>query len=125
MIYATPIMWDLLDESDQKILANFVRACFLLVPRIINNDALNEVHIRLLSIAKLIEAHYGPEFITPNIHLSLHITQCCKDYGPLCSFWCFSFERMNGILGEFLMQLFLQSLLVDDNLLLYIFRIIS
>jgi len=124
MIYATPIMWDLLDEGDRKILANFVRACFLLVPRIINNDALNEAHIRLLSVAKLIEAHYGPEFITPNIHLSLHITQCCRDYGPLCSFWCFSFERMNGILGEFLMQLFLQSLLVDDNLLLYIFRII-
>ncbi|EXX76589.1 hypothetical protein RirG_031800 [Rhizophagus irregularis DAOM 197198w] len=30
MIYATPIMWDLLDEADRKILANFVRACTLL-----------------------------------------------------------------------------------------------
>jgi hypothetical protein len=101
MIYATPILWDLLDESDRKILANFVRACFLLVSRIIDKKILNEAHNRLLSVAKLIEEHYGPEFITPNIHLSLHLTECCQDYGPLYSFWCFSFERMNGILGKF------------------------
>ena len=101
MIYATPILWDLLDESDRKILANFVRACFLLVSRIIDRNSLNEAHNRLLTVAKLIEEHYGSEYITPNIHLSLHLTECCHDYGPLYSFWCFSFERMNGILGEF------------------------
>ena len=101
MIYATPILWDLLDECDRQILANFVRACFLLVSRIIDRNSLNEAHNRLLSVAKLIEKHYGPEFITPNIHLSLHLTECCLDYGPLYSFWCFSFERMNGILSEF------------------------
>ena len=31
LIYATSLMWDLLDDNDQKILANFVRACTLLV----------------------------------------------------------------------------------------------
>jgi hypothetical protein len=101
MIYATPILWDILDECDRQILANFVRACFLLVSRIIDRNSLNEAHNRLVSVAKLIEQHYGPEFITPNIHLSLHLTDCCSDYGPVYSFWCFSFERMNGILSEF------------------------
>ena len=101
MIYATPILWDLLDESDRRILANFVRACFLLVSRIIDRKSLNEAHNRLLTVAKLIEEYYGPEYITPNIHLSLHLTECCHDYGPLYSFWCFSFERMNGVLGKF------------------------
>ena len=100
MIYATPILWDLLGESDRHILANFVRACFLLVSRIIDNDALNEAHSRLLSVALLIEANYGPDMITPNIHLSLHLAECYRDYGPLYSFWCYSFERMNGILGK-------------------------
>jgi hypothetical protein len=100
MIYATPIMWDFLDEADRRILANFVRACFLLTSRIINNNALDEAHTRLLMVARLVEENYGPAVITPNIHLSLHIAECCRDYGPLHSFWCYSFERMNGILGK-------------------------
>jgi hypothetical protein len=101
MIYATPIMWDLLEDSfDQEILANFVRACYLLVSRIINEDKLSEAHNRLLKVACLIEDNYGPEMISPNIHLSLHISECCRDYGPIYSFWCYSFERMNGILGN-------------------------
>ncbi|GBC11559.2 hypothetical protein GLOIN_2v1776801 [Rhizophagus irregularis DAOM 181602=DAOM 197198] len=126
MIYATPILWDLLDESDRKILANFVRACFLLVSRIIDRNSLNEAHSRLLTVAKLIEEHYGSEYITLNIHLSLHLTECCHDYGPLYSFWCFSFERMNGILGSYpnshhqieseLLRIIMQNQKLDDLL---------
>lgn len=48
---------------------------------------------------KLIEQKYGQEKISPNLHLCLHICECALDYGPLSSFWCYSFERMNGILG--------------------------
>ena len=62
---------------------------------------LNDAHNRLHQVACLIEEEYGQEVITPNIHLSLHIAECCKDYGPLYSFWCYSFERMNGLLGKF------------------------
>src|ERR1700722_19290004 len=72
----------------------------ILVCRIIDNSALIEAHDRLLQVAKLIEEYYGPEKITPNLHLCLHIVDCCKNYGPLYSFWCFSFERINGILGK-------------------------
>lgn len=93
-------MWDLLGTPDRRILSNFVRACSLLVCRTIDNNALNEAHNRLLFVARLIENTYGPEVITPNIHLSLHLVECCRDYGPLYSFWCYSFERMNGLLGK-------------------------
>ncbi len=44
LIYAIPLMWDLLEASDQKILNNFVRACSLLVCRIIDDDVLSEAH---------------------------------------------------------------------------------
>jgi hypothetical protein len=101
LVYSTPIMWDLLSVADREILGNFVRACFLLVCRIINTDEINEAHNRLLKIGQLIEEHYGENLITPNIHLSLHIAECCRDYGPIYSFWCYSFERMNGILGKY------------------------
>ncbi|RGB38555.1 hypothetical protein C1646_755618 [Rhizophagus diaphanus] len=80
-------MWDLLDTSDREILANFVRACSLLVCRIIATNALREAHSRLLQVARLIETYYGKEMITPNIYLSLHIVDCCHDYGSLYSFW--------------------------------------
>ena len=104
LIYAIPLMWDLLLAPDRKILVNFVRACTLLVSRIIDNNVLNEAQSRLLKVAILIEKNYGAEMITPNIYLSLHIAKCCNDYGPLYSFWCYSFEKMNGILGRFYMD---------------------
>ncbi|PKB93910.1 hypothetical protein RhiirA5_247774, partial [Rhizophagus irregularis] len=78
----------------------FVRAYSLLVCRIINTNEINKAHNRLLKIGQFIKEHYGENLITPNIHLSLHIAECCCDYGPIYSFWCYSFERMNGILGK-------------------------
>ncbi|GET54740.1 hypothetical protein GLOIN_2v1625072 [Rhizophagus irregularis DAOM 181602=DAOM 197198] len=83
MIYSTAILWDMLDDNDRKILGYFVRACNLLVTRIITEDDLKEAQERLKDMAYLIENTYGPEFITSNIHLSLHIPDCCRDYGPI------------------------------------------
>jgi len=100
LIYATTITWDLLKEEDRKILSYFVRACNILVCRIISKSTLNEVHEYLLSMVKLIENNYGPKKISPNLHLCLHICECALDYGPLYSFWCYSFEWMNGLLGN-------------------------
>ncbi|GES94279.1 hypothetical protein GLOIN_2v1776801 [Rhizophagus clarus] len=91
-------MWDLLSVDDREILENFVRACFLLVYQIVSTNELNEAHSRLIKIGRLIEECYGKGLITLNIHLSLHLAECCYDYGLIYSFWCFLFERMNGIL---------------------------
>jgi hypothetical protein len=35
------------------------------------------------------------------MHLHTHLLDCILDYGPVYSFWLFSFERYNGILGEY------------------------
>ena len=61
---------------------------------------LEEVQTLLVSLVRKIERVYGRGKITPNLYLSLHLTQCCFDYGPLYSFWCYSYERMNGLLGN-------------------------
>ncbi|GET66365.1 hypothetical protein GLOIN_2v1786147 [Rhizophagus irregularis DAOM 181602=DAOM 197198] len=68
--------------------------------RILEIELMEEAHERLIKIIKLIEVHYGRVKITPNLHLSLHLCDCSNDFGPLYAFWCFSFERMNGILGS-------------------------
>ena len=99
LIFAIPITWDFLEETDQKILAYFVRACKILTSHQLEKNELNEAFTKLLAMNKLIEMKYGQERISPNLHLCLHICECALDYGPLSSFWCFSFERMNGILG--------------------------
>jgi hypothetical protein len=66
----------------------------------VSKDAIETAHLHFLTLNKLIEEHYGPRRITMNMHLALHIKKCCYDYGPIYAFWCFSYERMNGILGN-------------------------
>ena len=45
------------------------------------------------------EQLYGKKAVTPNMHLHCHLKECVIDCGPVHAFWCFSFERFNGILG--------------------------
>ena len=62
--------------------------------------------------------------MTPNMHLHAHILSCIKDYGPIYSFWLFSFERYNGLLGNYrtnqrsvelqLMRMFISDLQIHD-----------
>ena len=61
---------------------------------------MQEANKRLIEIVKLIEMNYERDKITSNLHLSLHLYDCSFAYGPLYAFWCFSFERMNSILGS-------------------------
>ena len=48
-----------------------------------------------------VESLYGKDSITPYMHLHCHLAECIRDYGPVYAFWCFSFERYNGILGTY------------------------
>ena len=99
-VYATVSLWEHLPAVDKKILMHFVRICLILVSRIVESDLVLEAHQRLIKIAKLIEENHSHNKITLNIHLSLHLYDCSIDYGLLYAFWCFAFERMNGILGN-------------------------
>ena len=36
-----------------------------------------------------------------NKHLNGHFKDCIVDYGPVFTFWCFSFERYKGIMGDY------------------------
>jgi hypothetical protein len=99
-IYATVSLWEHLSMKDRTILTHFVRVCSILGNRIIERGLMQEAHSRLIKIVKLIEENYGRDKITSNFHLSLHLCECSNDFGPLYAFWCFTFERMNGILGN-------------------------
>lgn len=44
---------------------------------------------------------YKRELTTINNHLHGHLYDCIVDFGPIYSFWCFSFKRYNGIFEHF------------------------
>jgi hypothetical protein len=99
-IYATVSLQKHLPDMDRKILICFVRICTILVGRIVQSNLMDKAHQKLVKVIKIIKQNYGHDMITLNLHLSLHLCECAKDFGPLYAFWCFSFERINGMLGK-------------------------
>ena len=47
---------------------------------------------------------YRDKNCTANMHLHLHLCRSLLDYGPTYTFWLYTFERYNGILGSFHMN---------------------
>ena len=61
-------------------------------------NQIESAHVLLIEYCKLFETLYGPEYCTPNMHMCCHLKECMLDFGPLSSFWCFPYERYNGLL---------------------------
>ena len=59
LIYATVVLWDHLSSIDRKILTYFVRVCTILVRRIVDVNEMEEAHMGLIEIIRLIEKKYG------------------------------------------------------------------
>lgn len=78
----------------------FVIACKLLCTRYLSRNHVKISNFLLLSFCKKVEQAFGCESITPNMHMHVHLDKCLYDFGPVYSFWLFSFERENGVLGS-------------------------
>lgn len=79
----------------------FVRACCILSRYILTIREVESADLYLLNFCKSFQQLYGSESFTPNLHLHLHLKQCVIDFGPSHCFWCFPFERYNGLLGSY------------------------
>ena len=51
-------------------------------------------------ITKCMLLWYGKWEVSVNYHFALHIPDLISDYGPPHVYWCFAYERMNGIHSE-------------------------
>ena len=78
---------------------HYVLACRILCAKSLTNHNIKLEDALLLQFCRRTECLFGRCCFTPNMHLHCHLYECILDYGPLHSFWCFSFERYNGILG--------------------------
>ena len=78
----------------------FVLACRRLCKKCISEEDIKVADLLLIQFCKRVKRVFGAEFVTPNMHMHLHLADCVRDFGPLHSFWLYSFERCNGLLGK-------------------------
>ena len=98
--YSLYCLYELIPTQHIECWRLFVLASRLLCKTCITGEDVELADALLLRFCKKFQSLYGPDSVTPNIHLHAHLVDCVRDYGPMSSFWLFSFERYNGILGD-------------------------
>ena len=100
IVYSPVVLRDLLPLEDYTFWCIFSKACSLLCRSYISESEVDRADERLHSVCCGFERRYGREACTTNLHMHCHLRECILDVGPLYAFWCFSFERYNGILEK-------------------------
>ena len=98
ILYSIPCLYGVLADEHIDCWRPFVLACRLLCKRAVSEADVNLADLLLLQLCQRIERLYGKNAIMPNMHMHLHLKNTILDYGPVYSFWLFSYERYNGIL---------------------------
>ena len=101
LVYSLFALKGILPEEHLQCWRFFVLACKTLGKRVLTGNDIEIGDKYLMQFCKTFETLYGKDLVTPNMHLHGNLKECLLDYGPFHSFWCFSFERFNGILGSY------------------------
>ena len=99
LVFSTFALKDILPDRHLQCWKLFVKACRILCSTVISTSQVRLADELQLKFCRTVQDMYGPSFITPNMHLHCHLCECILDFGPVYGFWCFSFERYNGILS--------------------------
>ncbi|CAH1232939.1 Hypp536 [Branchiostoma lanceolatum] len=100
IIFSVFALKDVIKDEDLECWRKFVLACRLISSRVVTKRSIELACKLLVEFCKKFESLYGADRVTPNMHLHAHLKDCMEDFGPVYSFWLFSFERLNGILGD-------------------------
>ena len=99
-IYSIPALYNILPTDHFETWRHFVLACRLLYKHSLSDVEINLADNLLMHFCRRVERLFGTSCITPNMHMHGHVKDTVLDYGPIHEFWCYSFERFNGILGS-------------------------
>jgi hypothetical protein len=100
-VYSIYALTNVIDKVHVEIWRCFVLASRLLCMKTITKTEIKMADLHLMKFCDLFQKKYGNHSITPNMHLHGHLDQCLLDFGPVYSFWLFSFERYNGHIAAF------------------------
>ena len=101
VVFSSYALFEYLPADHYSCWILFIQACRILCSPTIRITDVGTAHELLMKFCRSFETVYGPSCVTPNMHLHSHLADCVLDYGPIYSFWLFSFERYNGVLGDY------------------------
>ena len=101
VLFSIFALHNVLPAPDLELWRYFVLGCMYICSPVITQTKAMLANSCLLNFCKGFEQLYGEHRVTPNMHLHTHLVDCILDYGPVYSFWLFSFERYNGIIGDY------------------------
>ncbi len=78
----------------------FVVACGIFCSRAISVEDGRTADTYIMKFCEKYALLYGNNKCTLNMHMHGHIWEYIVDYGPVYRFWCFPFERFNGIMEQ-------------------------
>ena len=93
LIYSSTALKPVLPTEHYKIWLKFVHATSILCRKIVTSADIQLADQLYLSFCRDVEHKYGNNFVTPNFHMLCHLADVVRKYGPVYSFWCYSFER--------------------------------
>ena len=97
--YARPCLYKLLPTRPYKCLLLLSKIVALMASPVFTLDQIDDLKFLLWQHHTLVSQVYGKWTITVNYHMSLHLPDIILDLGPPQSFWCFGYERLNGMLA--------------------------
>ncbi|OAD67057.1 hypothetical protein PHYBLDRAFT_174764 [Phycomyces blakesleeanus NRRL 1555(-)] len=101
LVYSPVLLRGRLPEAHLSNWTTFVNACQYLSMPSISMAHLDEAHQSLGAFCRECEKLYKAPFLSPNMHLHLHLRETVLNFGPVYGYWLFSFERCNGILKNY------------------------
>lgn len=101
LVYSLPILRDYMQNIYFEHHILLVLGITILNSTSISEQMLVKAESTLTEYVKRFEILYGKNHMTSNIHLILHLSDTVKQFGPLFTTSCFSFENFNGILKNF------------------------
>ena len=100
MLYSIPVLFDRIDVTHLECWRRFVLACRLLCQKSLSTSDLQFADALLMQFCSKVEQLYGPDVITPNMHMHGHLKEVILEFGPPHCIWLFAYERFDGILGN-------------------------
>lgn len=96
--YARPCMYKLLPKRHYESLVLLAQIVSNIISPIFSEDMVALLYRLLQDHHHLFCQVYGKWAVTVNYHMCLHLPEIIIDLGPPHSFWCFAYERVNGVL---------------------------
>ena len=94
LVYSTVCLQNRLPTDIYQIWLLFVKVTAILCKRHLKRTDITNSEAMIWKFAAAYEARFGKEECTPNLHLLCHLPSVIRNYGPVYSFWCYSFERL-------------------------------